>query len=296
VADLRSSQERLIQFVRELEELPVWRRRSYLAGDGYGQFLYKYRATEAGDADSVAKLKEIVLGSLLWLSAPSDFNDPFDMKVNFIAEGGPQKKKDRIRRLVAQQGTRLTRSERRAKKVELLQMPRARLLDGARAAYNIARQEIGVCSFASDARSILMWSHYGNNHRGLCLQFDIARDPASLLFAVRVDYLDEDEYPKINWYVDLQPQLREALLRKHVGWKYEGERRIVLPNGAHSQILFRPEALRSVILGSRASPDLVDCVREIVRERASRNMPKICVLRAREDGSRYALRIFLERA
>jgi hypothetical protein len=39
-----------------------------------------------------------------------------------------------------------------------------------------------------------MWSHYAST---VCLQFDVGKDPANLMFALPVEYSDED--PVVNW-------------------------------------------------------------------------------------------------
>ena len=74
-------------------------------------------------------------------------------------------------------------------------------------------EHTGVCSFAGDPLNILMWSHYASNHRGVCLQFDVAKDPINLLLALPVEY--SDEYPVVNWITAFE--IDKTLLRKSSG-------------------------------------------------------------------------------
>jgi len=95
---------------------------------------------------------------------------------------------------------------------------------------------MGVCSFAGSPTSIVMWSHYAKHHTGLCFRFDIARDRMLFIKAVRVGY--SNDYPTVNCLRATAPQMEPALLRKHAGWCYESERRIVLPGLANTDLSF----------------------------------------------------------
>jgi hypothetical protein len=52
----------------------------YLRYQGIPRFLYKFRAAP-DTSDSIRSITDILLNSTLWLSSPTDFNDPFDMAV-----------------------------------------------------------------------------------------------------------------------------------------------------------------------------------------------------------------------
>ena len=102
-----------------------------------------------------------------------------------------------------------------------------------------------VISFAGNPLSILMWSHYGSNHEGVCFQFDVAKDPESFLFSLPVEY--SDDYPIVNWVTDFDGFFQKTLLRKHLGWSYEGERRIITPHTTREHYPFKPDALTAIV-------------------------------------------------
>src|SRR5262249_31145599 len=109
---------------------------------------------------------------------------------------------------------------------------------------------IGVCSFASSPRNVLMWSHYAAGHSGGCLQFERARDPATFLGALRVDY--DGTYPSINWFSrDMADQIKLPLLQKHPDWEYEQESRIVAVDRADERLYFHPTGLTAIVFGCR---------------------------------------------
>jgi hypothetical protein len=83
----------------------------------------------------------------------------------------------------------------------------------------------GLLCFSESWRSPLMWSHYGDRHKGMCLGFDV---DANILETINylakrpvVKGLDLADPPK--WW------RRMVLTTKFSRWKYEKERRVVLP-------------------------------------------------------------------
>ena len=171
----------------------------------------------------------------------------------------------------------------------MMAIPKEKRLNDLRITFAKNRHSMGVYSFAGDPRSIQMWSHYAANHTGLCLQFDVARDPMKFLGAVRVHY--EPDYPTVNWMVNIEEQLGDALLRKHPGWTYEQERRIIKPNRAGSYEPFRPNALTGIIFGCRSSELLVETIRSLLDQRTKLGYSAVRMYKARMHQSEYALQI-----
>src|ERR1035441_10393936 len=72
--------------------------------------------------------------------------------------------------------------------------------------------------------STLMWSHYADNHRGLCLEFSTNNNVFRC--AQRIVY--RSKYPV--WHPHtllLETNIEEALLTKSRDWRYEKEYRVV---------------------------------------------------------------------
>ena len=86
-------------------------------------------------------------------------------------------------------------------------------------------QQEGVLCFAEDWRDPLMWSHYGDRHRGMCLGFEVRN-------SIAIDYHPERlllDWKSLN-IANLPVNVRQSLLAtKFAGWKYEKERRVIVP-------------------------------------------------------------------
>ena len=55
-----------------------------------------------------------------------------------------------------------------------------------------------VTCFTERYNSILMWSHYANNHKGFCLRFDLGALGDIKDYLLRVSYSKNDKFPKIK--------------------------------------------------------------------------------------------------
>ena len=268
---------------------PYWNRRLFLKRQpkpGYPRFLYKYRTVDPSAVPSVEHLRDVIARSRLWLSTPLAFNDPFDMSSLLVVEGTPAQKRNRFKNLIDQHSG-LNYKKRRQMLEKFAAKPNDEILRDAERATQQSIRDTGVYSFAGDPKSILMWSHYGANHNGICLQFEIARDTRTFLKAIAVDY--DTEYPILNWLDDTAEQLKVVLLRKAKVWEYEEERRIVVPNGASTYLPFDPIALTGVILGCRTPAAVVGLIDQLLLERTALRMPLVSKYAARKHGSQYRL-------
>jgi len=131
-----------------------------------------------------------------------------------------------------------------------------------RKAFKAGRDEAantaGVICFSRSWKNPLMWSHYGDKHKGICLGIDI--DDQHI---IEVQYL-----PKLMKHdVDMKKRfggLKESFVEnifsiKYEGWKYEEEVRILVPldekdsSGHYFTYFENNMELKEVILGPRAT-------------------------------------------
>ncbi len=274
--------------LNHVQGLSYWQRRVFLWKQDTSRasrFLYKFRSLSPCDQTSVDRIRDVLLRSRLWLSSPLDFNDPFDMSAKFIVDATVSEKRNRLRDLLKAQGL-------KSKQIEkvlpgLVIKPEAELAEVAQTAWHKKVASTGIYSFGGDPRSILMWSHYASNHEGLCLQFERATDPKTFLQAIPVDY--NDQYPEVNWITDFREGLIPAMLRKHAGWRYERESRIVYIDQAHVYLPFHPEALKGIIIGCRTGENTIATLHELIAERSSFGFPPPTLYRAVQHESKYKL-------
>jgi hypothetical protein len=165
-------------------------------------------------------------------------------------------------------------------------------------AYDIFLKDIGLYCLSEIRDDILMWSHYANGHRGLCLEFDTSiklkdiystGQAKNVIFgqAQKVNY--SFEYPSVNIMNFGSEEYSKALLTKSNHWEYEKEWRIISPKdkGGPGLYYFQPELLTGVILGALISPEH----KKLILDWTSNYPSKILVYEARISNTKYELEI-----
>ncbi len=127
--------------------------------------------------------------------------------------------------------------------------------------------------FSRNWDNLLLWSHYGDSHKGVCLGFDIPeRDPRDPDTPYGTDVLYQPNLLQIRRLQDL-PDIADRLPRtKHESWSYEQEVRMFIglddtqdAEGLH-WIEFAPHlVLKEVIIGAQCHPTKSKEVKEAVK-------------------------------
>jgi len=251
------------------------------------RFLYKYRALPQRDSEALNRLRDLLVESRLFLSSHESFNDPFDLGAQILFRGTAEQKRKRFKELLAERSG-LPWKQRREQLAKFMARPEAEWGKALIEIFQKNARDIGIFSFAGNPRSILMWSHYSENHEGICLQYDVAKDVRALSAALTVDYLDD--YPLIDWVKEgLGTQLEKVMLRKYPGWSYEHEHRIVHVTGARTYYPVVPSALVGVIYGTRARKDVIDTMQTLYAERLAIGLPPLTFYDAVKHPSKYKL-------
>lgn len=90
------------------------------------------------------------------------------------------------------------------------------------------RNKIFVTSFSEDFTSILQWSHYAENHRGFCIEYDVetlSRELPEDMHLCRVRYMED--FHEVSDDSITYEDLVTASLIKYKDWDYENEWRVV---------------------------------------------------------------------
>jgi hypothetical protein len=257
------------------------------------RFLYKFRASPSDSSPAardqyVNRMRQIMVDSELWLSSPRDFNDPFDTTGSFKIKGTSAKRSSHIKALVqnyAPAGA--TAAAIRQAYDRLAGLTDSEILSMLRPSFEKQRDSTGViCFVEGDPRDVLMWSHYAADHKGVCLQFEPARDLFTFGRALTVQYVRH--YPVVNWLKG-KYEMERILRRKHPRWKYEAERRIIQIGAARSVFNYNPSALVGLLFGCAADDKVIKATKAVLAARADAGLPDLKLYRAEKHKSRYEL-------
>ena len=185
---------------------------------------------------------------------------------------------------------------------------------------NKVNAESGILSLSERNDSILMWSHYADQHKGICIEFEelherflASRQPD--LYQVRygksfydMNSPDTYIYPLLEKIrssdtinaAEIFELLREiterkarsgiysALATKAQDWEYEKEWRMIYL-GHSGKVFFAPFALKKIIFGSRVSEETIESYIHFVTKVAGK--PFIRFQRARLEEMEFVLNI-----
>jgi hypothetical protein len=116
----------------------------------------------------------------------------------------------------------------------------------------LLRYDKGIVSLAERATCPLMWSHYGDQHHGVCIGYSVPSDARDDLHKVKYGGKRLVDASKVmamlNGDKDARRHVDEAvLLRKAASWRYEREWRLIGQRGLRDS----PLELEEVIFGMR---------------------------------------------
>jgi hypothetical protein len=251
------------------------------------RFLYKYRGFNGQYA--VDNLRDMIVRSRFRLNAPSTFNDPYEFNVEISLESTQEQRLERFTRLISECAPAESKDRQALMVSDLMDRPDSEHAKRCQESLERIRHQSGVLCFAGDPRSLLMWSHYAENHEGVCLQFERIRDFPVLGHAVHVYY--QEQFPKANWIVDFMKGVGEMLLTKHNGWRYEEECRVTSIDNANRYLQVRPDALRAIIFGCRISESNLKIIDGLLKQREALGAPAVKRWFAFKHPSQYRLMI-----
>ncbi|MFZ2060641.1 MAG: DUF2971 domain-containing protein [Candidatus Binatus sp.] len=262
--------------------------------------LYRYTKLEY--------LELILKGRGLFFPKLSSFNDPFDANIFLSFRATKAERRKFYDAMLKSFG--MSRAERKQRLRKTKDQVDGDLLEEAHAkTIRETRAGCGVLCLAESQSDILMWSHYGDRHTGVCLIFDTGND--FFHQARRVVY--QRDYPVISfrWFSEkmtdalgvngdakksaAQFAIDSALfLTKAEHWKYEAEWRIAQkfprPLRNRENGIFFPfpaHSLVGVVIGANADEASVATVRNWIDAGPLR--PQL--LRARVSKTKFALDI-----
>jgi hypothetical protein len=184
--------------------------------------LYKYFALNSAERESW--LERLLTKDEIFLPLARKFNDPFDCKVPSLTSQPTAVLAKLAEDFLKRRNPPVARPTRRRIAAEWANNPNAAVELHTYLQKNVDR--CGVLSLSERCDDILMWSHYGAGHTGVCVEFRAENDIAFIGAAQRVVYADT--YTELPLLRDGHCQAERVVLTKSSHWKYEREWRVVL--------------------------------------------------------------------
>jgi len=237
-----------------------------------------------------ARTQRIVETGLHYFASPSSFNDPFDCRPNFTLDGTEDAVREHLCGMWARQAPHLPEVERKAEVDAILRDPSRdpRIPENNRlfaAAYDsLVTAQVGVLCLSEVHDDILMWSHYADCHRGICLIYETHYE----FFAHAQPVRYQRERPSVNPITQSTDEMLDnAIFTKSSAWAYEKEWRILDYQQGVGERQSPPASLKTVILGVALSGS----DRRIVEAWAKASPAKPNVLRAFLSPSEFSIHV-----
>jgi len=245
--------------------------------------LYKYRSLRTKRERQYTA--QIFIHNEIYFAKCTDFNDPFDCNLHISVEGDVIAHKTKLRELNPDLSEAeldiKTRNELKEKNI------RKREKKIYKDISQINKVNLGIFSISAKRDNILMWSHYSDCHRGICLEFEITDGKLFGCNLSKVSY--REQYPSLSVYDEIDLEwMKRFLTTKACDWCYEEEWRILYRETGCK--VFPAEELTGVILGARIPKKK----RELVIEWISNRAHKVQLYQAHECFDRFGLDIIPE--
>ena len=211
----------------------------------------------------------VLINKKVRFSKPAKLNDPFDIDIDFTYPITLSNFRYMIKVLKSQKGI----SKERLEKLKELEqnIPDQNALNQMSKAMNKKfrddRKNWGVFCMCESPKSILMWSHYADHHKGFCIQF--VRSPENKLGDIEmtrpVSY--SCEYPSPDPYIEsgMEKIYDELFFTKAKGWEYEKEWRMLNEEGDIELPL--PGDISSIIFGLNMPEPQRKTIRNILSDK-----------------------------
>jgi hypothetical protein len=241
-------------------------------------YLYKYRSMASMGLQDIFEKKKV------FFNDATKFNDPFECRPHLTVDGSPLARAAFLKELTRDRFPNASRAEIK----KLMRGKGAFLMDQdkLRKACNEFVATVGIYCLSEKKDDLLMWAHYSQAHRGLCLEFEASTERSLFWEAFRVVY--QEAYPIVNMMrIGEAEEFRKALLTKSTHWAYEQERRVLKmeDEGGAGDYYFPPAALTGVIFGALMSSRDKETIKNWIQAYPS----EIAIYQATLNEHRYQL-------
>lgn len=210
-------------------------------------------------------LYSLLLDSKLWFSTPNEFNDPFDLRFISGLQTNKRQKDSAINNLIIQLSDNKIKFNK--SKVRQALQKQSKMVDFDKRVNDIIVndfQTLGICCFSKTIDNILMWSHYADSHKGVCLEFDFRIDDPLKRHLRKVSY--SWDFPTITSLFDYE----KGVITKAKCWHYENEYRMIHQTpGLHK---FNKSSLKGIIFGAKTDTHEVEKIVNLIKNNGYSNV------------------------
>lgn len=214
------------------------------------QIVYRMKSVNSFLYDSL-------INSLVWFSNPQDFYDPFDCDINMSLKKSSLTRKqsffdNHLRRIFS------------ARELGNINTKQISVADFEflvnQAAKKIVRRKSLAC-FLTNCDNLLMWAHYADAHKGVCLKFDVLEDTTFFSTAKAIRYTQE--YSEYDCLDDKNLFVNEMFFTKSDECRYEGEVRVF--KNRKGNYSFKPKVLKDMILGCKITENDKNTITKLIQ-------------------------------
>lgn len=235
------------------------------------QFVYRMRSVNR-------YLFDTLINKEMWFSNPTDFNDPFDCDINMTFNGSPHSS-------IQNYFDNYLKKQFSSKELENINTTNISNDDFGVLLNKVAKkvaQRKGIACFMSNCDNLLMWAHYADSHKGVCLKFDILEDTDFFSPAKKVVYAKD--YPIYNYLEKKNDFVNQMFFTKSKEWEYEGEVRVLKNKKDNYQ--FKESSLKELIFGCNISENDKKTLTKIIRQ----YYPNTKIKQAVKNDSKFELK------
>jgi hypothetical protein len=218
----------------------------------YPEVIYRYSKIDE-------YLYEMLTTNKLWFANPSEFNDPYDC---FVCLSKQKLTEEEIRRFY--KSSKFSPPYTSEEIEEQIQKYMAHPEESRNALEGKLQEAVGLWAlscFTTTNDHMLMWAHYANQHKGICIGYDSKLITQISTKHSWVKYAKE--YPE-GRVTELETFVETILSTKSDYWSYENEIRILQrEKGLYT---FKREAIKEVIFGLKASDQQIKVIMHLMTQ------------------------------
>ena len=202
-------------------------------------------------------LYESLLNSELWFATPKSFNDPFDCKYDNQTPWNEESVRKHVCETISHTREQIDPEDvvRKFKKEPNV------FADFVSKRIKSVTKNKGLFCCSASPRKALMWAHYADSHKGVCLKLDVSKDVNLFEHTHPVKYYWK--YPKFDFLKE--NDLANRLFAKSKDWEYEDEIRTIQDNSGLYK--FNKKCLKEIIFGKNAEKKDIETIRKIVESK-----------------------------